>query len=354
MKDTMKLAVKRYAGNPILKPADVTPLLPGFEVIGVFNAGVIRHEDEIVLVLRVAERPVQHDAERYLYPIVEGETGEVRIESISRTTEGADFSDSREIRTPDGLYLTSISYLRIARSRDGLHFEVEDRAALFPVNEYEVYGIEDCRVTRLGDEYYLNYSACAPIGITTALAVTRDFRSFERLGIIFHPDNKDVTIFPERIGGRYYALHRPSASRFGQPEIWLAESPDLRCWGGHRHLLGCREGTWESTRIGASAVPVLTDKGWLEIYHGADENNRYCLGAALLEADRPWVVKHRCERPILTPEADYETAGFFGNVVFACGALCEAGTIKLYYGAADTSIGYAELALEELWAFMGV
>jgi predicted GH43/DUF377 family glycosyl hydrolase len=181
-----------------------------------------------------------------------------------------------------------------------------------------------------------------------SLASTRDFRSFRRLGAIFPPDNKDVAIFPEKIGGRYYALHRPSSSGFGRPEIWLAESPDLLCWGNHRHLMGLREIAWDDRRIGGGAVPFRVTEGWLEIYHGADHLNRYCLGAVLLNADEPWKIIARGERPILEPEAPYEASGFFGGVVFTCGALAEDDLVKIYYGAADTSIAYAEIPLEDI------
>ena len=157
-----------------------------------------------------------------------------------------------------------------------------------------------------------------------------------------------MVIFPTKIGGRYYALHRPSSSGFGRPEIWIAESPDLLCWGNHRHLMGLREVSWDDGRIGGGAVPFRVKEGWLEIYHGADRLNRYCLGAVLLKADEPWTIIARGEQPILEPEAAYEASGFFGGVVFSCGVLCEEDKVKIYYGAADTSIAYAEIPLEDV------
>ena len=159
-----------------------------------------------------------------------------------------------------------------------------------------------------------------------------------------------MVIFPEKIGGRYYALHRPSTSAFGKPEIWLADSPDLLRWGSHRHLAGQRPGGWENGRIGGSAVPFRTPRGWLEIYHGANRENRYCLGALLLDAEAPWQVLGRSRQPILEPQADYEVYGFFPNVVFSCGALYEDGLVKIYYGAADTRMAYAEIPLDEILA----
>jgi predicted GH43/DUF377 family glycosyl hydrolase len=112
--------------------------------------------------------------------------------------------------------------------------------------------------------------------------------------------------------------------------------------------MGPRAGYWDEVKIGASAVPVKIDEGWLEVYHGADRNNRYCLGAVLLDAKNPWKIIARADKPILEPEADYEIEGFFGNVVFSCGLLYEKDKLKIYYGVADTSIAYAEIALQDV------
>lgn len=343
-----RMNVLRYEKNPIIVPQDIPPYLEDYEVIGVFNAGVMRYGDEILLLLRVAERPVNHDPDVSLSPYYDVTKGQMDINRVKKGLPGYDFSDSRGIGTPEGSLLTSISYLRIARSKDGLHFKIEGQPALFPENQYEIYGIEDCRITKIDDTYYINYSAVSNLGITTCLASTKDFTSIKREGVIFQPDSKNIVIFPQQINGRYYALHRPSSSSFGKPSMWIAESPDLLCWGNHRFLMGCRPGKWDEARIGASCVPIKLDQGWLEIYHGADRNNRYCLGAVLLDANQPWRVIARTERPILEPELDYETKGFFGNVVFSCGALHEDGKLKIYYGAADTSMCYAEVEVEEV------
>jgi predicted GH43/DUF377 family glycosyl hydrolase len=132
--------------------------------------------------------------------------------------------------------------------------------------------------------------------------------------------------------------------------MWISESPDLVCWGNHRFLIGEREGFWDDGRVGCSAVPFMTDKGWLEIYHGATKDDRYCLGALLLDKDQPWKVIGRSNQPILEPQEDYEINGFFGNVVFNCGVLVEEGIVKIYYGAADTCMAGAEVSLDEILA----
>ena len=342
--------VVRAAENPIIGPADVKPSREDFEVIGVFNAGVARYGNEVILLLRVAERPTPRDQVSVLTAIYDPDTEDVVTVAFARDDPKNDFADPRLVVRDEQTYLTSISHLRLARSADGIHFTIDEKAALAGANVYEAFGLEDPRITQIDETYYINYVAVAPLGVTTCLASTRDFVSFERHGIIFHPENKDVVIFPERIGGRYYALHRPHSPLFQKNDMWIAESPDLLCWGHHRHLMGLRAGAWDETRIGAGAVPFHTDEGWLEIYHGADRDNRYCLGAVLLDADEPWRILARSREPIFTPEAEYERSGFFGRVVFTCGLLCEDDTLKLYYGAADTTIAYAEVSLGDVMA----
>jgi len=339
--------VFRSPNNPIIKPEDVKPSRDDFEVIGVFNAGVTRFKSDVVLLLRVAERPIKKHPDIVLTAIYDVSKRQLVIKEFPKADPENDFSDPRLIITPRGTYLTSISHLRLARSRDGIGFEIEDSPAIVPANDYETFGLEDPRISLIDGTYYINYVAVCPFGITTCLQSTKDFTTFERHGVIFCPDNKDVVLFPERDDGQYYALHRPVSPLFGKQEVWIAESPDLCCWGNHRYLMGPRPDYWDKIKIGAGAVPFKIEQGWLEIYHGADRNNRYCLGAVLLDSQEPWKVIARTEKPVFEPQADYECNGFFGNVVFSCGLLCEDNKLKIYYGAADTVICYAELSLKE-------
>jgi predicted GH43/DUF377 family glycosyl hydrolase len=170
--------------------------------------------------------------------------------------------------------------------------------------------------------------------------------------VIFTVENRDVAIFPTRVGGRYVALHRPVPAGIGAPEIWLASSPDLRHWGDHRWVLGPRLGAWDSHRMGGGAVPIPTPHGWLEIYHGVDEHGHYCLGAVLLDLEQPHRVLARSPEPILSPEADFERQGFYGNVVFTCGTLVldDGDTVRVYYGAADSVTAAADFSLREILA----
>jgi len=342
------MSVFRSPYNPIIEPKDVKPSRDNFEVIGVFNAGVARFQDEVILLLRVAERPVNKRPDVVVTAVYDSAKADMILKQFARDDPENNFSDSRLIITPAATYLTSISHLRLARSTDGVSFNIEQRPAMMAANDYETFGLEDPRISLIDGIYYISYVAVSPRGVTTSLASTKDFDSFQRHGVIFCPDNKDVVIFPATVDDKYYALHRPVSPLFKNYEIWMSESADLRCWGNNRCLIGPNQKGWDETKLGAGAVPFRTKHGWLEIYHGADQNNRYCLGAILLDADRPWVVLARTEKPILEPQSCYEQNGFFGDVVFTCGLLCEDGMLKIYYGAADTTVCYAQIPLQDV------
>jgi beta-1,2-mannobiose phosphorylase / 1,2-beta-oligomannan phosphorylase len=339
----------RSGKNPIIGPGDVEPSNPSFKVVGVFNCGVTRFKDEVILMVRVAEAPVDNNPKKLLVSWFDDSIGKFAVKEFNKANPLINTLDPRIINTPEGNYLTSISHLRIARSKNGIDFEIDRKPAMLPENMYERFGIEDPRITRIGSKYYITYIAISDItGITTCLASTYDFIRFIRHGVIFLPDNKDVVIFPSKIRGRYYALNRPSASEFGLRGIWISRSPDLICWGNHNWLMGPREGYWDGRRIGGGAVPFKIEEGWLEIYHGASKNNRYCLGAVLLDSYEPSKIIARSEKPIMEPQADYEINGFFGSVIFTCGVLYEESRVKVYYGAADTYIAYAEIKLADI------
>ncbi|MHC4120361.1 MAG: glycoside hydrolase family 130 protein [Planctomycetota bacterium] len=340
----------RSPHNPLIEPKDVRPSRDDFEVIGVLNAGAARLGDEVILLVRIAERPINKNPDVVLTAVYDVAEQKLVTKEFARSDPQNDFSDPRLIVRPTETYLTSISHLRVARSKDGISFEIDETPTISAANEYETFGVEDPRISLIDGTYYIHYVAVSPLGVVTYLMSTRDFADFEHRGVIFCPENKDVAIFPEETGGRFYALHRPVSPLFKNQDIWLAESPDLLAWGNHRHLLAPRPGYWDEAKIGAGAVPFRIEQGWLEVYHGVDRNDRYCLGAALLDRREPWKVIARSEDPIFEPQADYECEGFFGNVVFSCGLLHEEDTLKVYYGAADTSICCAELSLREILA----
>ena len=327
----------------------VRPSRADLEVVGVFNPAAVRHREEVVLLLRVAEAPAKRLKEEVAAPVFNAGSGQLEIRRWRTGAPGLDVSDPRVIVFEGRSWLTSISHLRVARSRDGIHFDIEPTPALSPATELESFGIEDARITPMGDTYWINYTAVSPLGIATALASTEDFRTFERHGIIFPPNNRDVTIFPEQIGGRFVALHRPMPDGIGVPAIWSATSTDLLAWGDHRFVAGARPGRWDGAKIGGGAVPFRVEHGWLAVYHGVSEPPlEYALGALLLDAADPSIVIARSREPILKPEMPYEREGFFGGVVFTCGLLPEGDRIRVYYGAADGVTAVADLSLAEI------
>lgn len=343
------MPVYRFPQNPLITPADVNPSVEGYEVVCAFNPGVIEFGDEILLLMRVAQRPVNNDSQhKVLVPMLSESTLKLQVVEFKTDSPGIDLSDSRVVTFPDALYLTSISHLQIARSRDGIHFTVDEAPCMFPETEYERYGIEDPRITQIDSTYYIVYKGVSATGITQCLASTTDFVNFKRHGIIFPPENMDAMLFPEKINGKYAAFHRPQPKMIGTPNMWLSWSEDLIHWGEHQYLLGCSSGTWEGGRIGGGAVPFRIDEGWLEIYHAATSDDHYCLGAVLLDPADPSRVVAKSAHPILAPEAAYETSGFKNNVVFTCGAVRNGEDVTIYYGAADEAICAARMTISDI------
>ncbi|UUX35123.1 BtaManbiosPhlase [Fundicoccus culcitae] len=346
------MQIKRFDKNPILTPADVTPYHAGFEVIGVFNAGVAKYKNQTLLLLRVAERPISQVENKVYAPIFN--VTENKVEKIEYDLDDAKyiFDDPRTIRQNDKTnkisHLTSLSYIRIARSTNDVDFEVDDDPFLYPYDQYTTYGIEDARCTQIGEDYVVTYTSVSELGIGVSAIKTANFEDYVHLGNIFAPENKDILIFPEKVNNRYYALHRPSSSSLGGLNIWLASSPDLISWGNHKYLFGTREGSWESQRIGGGLPPIKTKLGWLVIYHGANENSRYCMGAALLDKNDPSIILARLNHPILEPEMEYEQKGFFGDVVFGCGSVLDGDDLIVYYGASDTTMAGCVLSISEI------
>lgn len=359
----MQVTIKRSLQNPLVTPKDVKPSSPEFKVDCAFNAGAIKFNNEVVLLVRVAESVINNDEFLIKVPVLEEVDGDYKLvvkEFDKReNTDLYDYSDSRSIWTKGRerkiKYLTSLSHFRIARSLDGVNFEVEEKPFIFPDGKYETWGIEDARITKLEDTYYINYTAVSELGAATALIKTTDFVTYERMGVIFPPENKDVSIFPEKINGMYYAYHRPVPKAIGNPDMWVATSPDLIHWGSHQHLLSVAgEDTWENGRIGGGAPSFKTDKGWIHIYHAADKDDRYCLGAFITPLDNPAHIIAKTTLPILEPMETYELVGFFGNVVFTCGAIVEDDNVYIYYGAADEVMAMAVITISELHRLLGV
>ena len=337
----------------LLRPSDVPPSRPDMEVIGVFNPGAVQTGDGIVLLVRVAEQAAERRPGFTALPRWDPQQRTCLIDWIPNHEWTR--VDVRVMRCKQTalVRLTFISHLRVFYSRDGRTLEEPSGAWLEPENAYEEFGVEDPRITLIGDTFYITYVAVSRHGVATALASTRDFKSFQRHGIIFPPENKDVMFFPEKIGELYHALHRPNgASAFTKPEMWLATSPDLLHWGQHERLLGGGE-DWDLGRIGGGAPPIKTDAGWLEMYHGnskreADKNvGTYSGGLLLLDLQDPRRILGRCGQ-VFVPEADFEREGFVPNVVFPTALIQRDDTAQVYYGAADTYVGVVEFSMNEM------
>ena len=343
--------ITKYHDNPVVRPGDVKPSLEGYKVRGAFNPGAAVFGDEIVLLLRVAETCEQIEG-RVRVPTYRFDADGSRPDVLEfrRDDPGVVLKDTRGVAYRGQDYLSTISHIRVARSRDGLHFQVDEKPFVYPLDERERYGCEDARAVRIDGRYYINFTVVSQDSWSTMLAVTDDFRTAERLGIIFHPEDKDVAIFPEKVNGMYHALHRPNNSGFGKASIWYAQSPDLLHWGRHRCIVRPLDTPWEAAKIGGGAPPIKTTEGWLAIAHGKGANSAYSLFCVLLDLEEPWKVIRRATEPILTPTEPYETEGFFPNVVFSNGVVAKDGKLFIYYGAADESSCVATTTVTELLA----
>jgi predicted GH43/DUF377 family glycosyl hydrolase len=273
------------------------------------------------------------------------------IAFVPRSTPDLDLSNPGAVRYVTAAgdlsdILTDRSHLRVARSLDGIHFAVDDRPLIQPSTIWDAYGCEDPRATLLDGVWQVTYVSVGPLGVTTSRLSTSDFRTVERHGLLFMPDQKDVALFPGGAGGRYAALARPMPPSFGRVlGIWISFSDDLIHWGAHAPLALPRSGMWDELRTGAGGPPMQVADGWLEIYHGVDRLHHYALGALLLDASDPSRVIGRSAVPILSPQADYECTGATHHVVFTCGAVplgTDEKMIRVYYGGADSCVAAAD------------
>ena len=350
--------ILRQSGAVLLRPEDIHPSHDAFEVVGVFNPGAALVANEVVLLVRVAERPRERRAG--FTPLPRWEAGMGPVIDWLPADEFEPIDPRVVRRKADGLIrLTFLSHLRVVRCGDGRSVAELTDHDLRPDSPLEEFGVEDARITAIGDRFWISYVAVSRHGAATSLASTVDFRTFERHGVIFCVENKDVVLFPERIGDEYVALHRPNgATPFTRPEIWVARSSDLLRWGRHQPL-SWHADAWETGRVGAGPPPIRTSVGWLTVYHGNRRSARrgevgvYSAGALLLDRDDPARVLKRTPQPIRTPTTDFERNGFVPDVVFPTG-LVEAGdSLLIYYGAADSCTAVVEFSRDEFLSALG-
>lgn len=297
-----KPIVKRYEKNPILTRHDVP-----YEVATVHNAGMAKYNGEYIMLFR------------------------------SHLHNGR-------------------SVIGLARSQDGYNFSVEPEPFLTPstdsiFGEYEEYGVEDVRISQIGGDYLLTYSAYSRHGVRIGLAVTDDFKKVERISLITQADLRNVVIFPQQINGKYVRLDRPH-SEISKWSIWISYSPDLVHWGNSKVIIKPETYHWDEMKVGPGATPIKTERGWLNIFHGVFptmSGSVYRLGVALHDLNNPSDVLGVADKWILQPEDEWEISGYVTNVVFTCGAIPEDdGTVKIYWGGADSVMCVGSANIEEL------
>jgi beta-1,2-mannobiose phosphorylase / 1,2-beta-oligomannan phosphorylase len=295
------MSIEKYSKNPIL----TKEMIP-FKVNSIFNPGAVKHGDKYLLLCR-AEMP------------------------------------------------NGRSSFVLAESKNGIDFNVNEKLTLTPEDHKECYeyvnwGIEDPRITKIDDKYFIVYTGYSKHMPLLILSETTNFQTFKIHGPISEPSNKDAALFPEKINGFYWKVDRPSAEL--KREIWISSSPDLIHWGNFKCLTAPLDGTWENDKIGNSSTPVKTKEGWLMLYHGVrgfGVSSTYRLGVLLMDLEKPWIVIGRSMEPIMSPEYYYERVGDVMNVVFSNGWIVEKdGAVKIYYSGADTNICLAETTIDYL------
>lgn len=252
---------------------------------------------------------------------------------------------------------SGLQSLRLADSADGLSFTVHPEFLLTPETEEQALyeeAIYDPRVTEIDGKHYICYASESRFGCQVGLAATHDFKKFERFGCIAETQNRNLVLFPEKINGKYYRLDRPYQD--GAGNIWMCESPDLIHWGRPRCVIESRKFHWDRGKIGAGAPPIKTKEGWLVLYHGTVHLCNgliYRIGAALLDLEKPWIVRSRAKAWLMSPEAPYERVGDVPNVCFLNSAIpdFERDEMRLYYGAADQVLCLATCRITELIEF---
>ena len=368
----------RIRGEKVLvKPEDLKPSSKEFEVLGVLNPGALRLSDGRILVyVRVIEKLKKTEDSRSLYsPRFCGkEKLEIRIDRFSKkSVEG--YSDM-DISFKDGTKrLTYLSHLRrIILDENGFKIlKLEQKPAFYGTYWNAELGVEDPRITKIKDLYYMTYiSLSRKEGVSTCLAVSKDGFNWERKGIIFGEQDKDVVIFPEKIQGRYVAFDRPEGNfEFTLPHIWIAYSKDLQYWGKLKGVFFSRKHI-DFHRSGAGPPPIKTEKGWLFIFHGVTKNHPkeflagikrflgisipereeiYAVWAALLDLNNPRKILARSHSPILYPRKSHDVSFEGKKVIFPTGIIEDKNgkDILLYSGAGDTFTSIKRIRISDIF-----
>lgn len=297
---------RRYEGNPILKPEDWP-----YSVNAVMNPAVTQLNGETLLLVRVED-------------------------------------------------MRGLSHLTVARSKDGFtDWQIDSTPTMeADHNSHEErWGLEDPRIIWLEEQkqFAVTYTSFSEGGPVVSLAITKDFKTFARLGALLPPEDKDACLFPRRFMGRFVLIHRPIVR--GEAHMWMSFSPDLKHWGDHIPLIKTRDAYWDCHRVGLACQPIETPEGWLLFYHGVRNTTAgaiYRMGMALLDLAEPWRVLRRSDEWVLGPREIYERVGDVGGVVFPSGVSItkETDQLNLYYGAADCTVAVAVAKLSECLDFI--
>lgn len=262
-------------------------------------------------------------------------------------------------RVEDRRGMSHLCAARSANGIDGWRIDAQPTLPADPIGHpEEIWGIEDPRITCVPEleEYVVAYTSFARGGPGVSLATTKDFKTFQRYGVIMQPEDKDAALLPHRIDGNWALIHRPVTSQGAH--MWISYSPDLRHWGSHKIILAARRGGWwDANKIGLCSPPIETAKGWLTIYHGVRQTaggSIYRLGLALFDLEKPEICLQRGDSWVFGPEASYERGGDVKDVVFPCGQTigADGDTIYLYYGGGDSCIALATGSIRSLLAWL--
>ena len=344
----------------LLKPEDFKSSLRGMDVEGAFNPAAIRLPNKkIMLYVRVAEGP--RKLKRLGSPIIVSKERYKYKYKIERKLK-------REILARKGnvLYLRdgvcrllNLSHFRkVVLNKNGFDVEkIGKRPAFTGLPHDGNLGVEDARIVKVRGKYLMTYVTVSSYeGASTSLAISENLTNWKREGIIFREQNKDVVIFPEKIKGRYVALHRPEGFfSFSKPSVWISYSKDLTYWGEDKSLFHPRSKSWENERIGAGPPPIKTKEGWLVIYHGLKgegERRKYNAGAVLLSLKNPEKILARTPKtePLMTPNKSYQKKGYINNVVFPTGIVRDLNEkdLLIYSGGADSITSVEKMPIKKI------
>lgn len=297
---------KKYEGNPVLTPQNWP-----YPANAVFNPGAIKLNSETLLLCRVED-------------------------------------------------MRGFSHLTVARSKDGFtNWQIDKQPTLEAdsASREERWGLEDPRIIWLEEQkqFAITYTSFSEAGPVVSLAITKDFKTFARLGSMLPPEDKDACLLPRRFKGRFALIHRPIVRR--EAHMWISFSPDLKHWGDHRLLIRTRYAYWDGRRVGLACQPIETSEGWILFYHGVRQTTAgsiYRVGMALLDLEEPWKMIRQSDEWVLGPTEIYERVGDVDDVVFPTGAVLykESDRLNLYYGAADCTVAVATAKLSDLIEYM--